>query len=876
MRQKNEDSSEEIQPVSSPGKALKTEIPNSLIKRLQGLGSHFCLVKTRGKDPSIGGKGWQKPENLLSAEDLRLQEHLKRGGNYGVVGGFGLVIVDTDIPELKEVVREKLPPTFTVESPGSHGWHSYFLCGLEKPIRLRDKNKENIGDIQGPGKMVVGPNSIHPNGGIYKIIDDRPLAQITRQQLIEAFKEFVVPDKEIEQIEVAARMEKHQLKVDLAILQIVPLSGLHKRGNEYFGPHPIHGSKTRQNFWVNPSKNCWHCFRHGSGGGPLLWLAVEEGLIDCSEAGSGALRGEIFKQVLQKARERGLIKTDLKKEAIGEETKKLSQADLLVKLALTHAKKLFHDDRQVPYIQLQNSDVLTTLRLRSREIKSWLAGLLWKTFEKAPNQEALGSALNVLEAQCQEGSRYKLYNRIAPGEDGSIWLDMADQKWRAIHITKEGWQIVDDSPILFRRYSHQKAILEPVRGGDIWELLEFANIKNEGDKLLYIVTSVTCLIPGIPHVIVILFGPQGSGKTCTLKVLRALVDPSQLDLLNLPRRERELVQNLDHHWCSFYDNVGRIPEWCSNVFCRAVTGAGVSKRALYTDDDDVIYSYHRCIGLTDINIAAERGDMLQRGLLLGLESIPKPQRKTEKELNLAFEKAYSRIFGAMLDVLVKAIQIYPMIKLGGLHRMADYVVWGCAITEALGKDKQAFLDAYEENVINQNLEMVRASPISDALMRLMEENPLGWEGTPSQLFTLLEEKAKELKISTRQKAWPKKPHVLTRRLNELAPSLPSIGYQIETTRTGKTRKISISSVKSVTSVTPKHEVGDGSDGNDGTFESFSEDVKECTRLESNIQGECAICKTRGRMDWTFTKHNDEWGLLCEVCGLMLNQQREEV
>jgi len=577
---------------------------------------------------------------------------------------------------------------------------------------------------------------------------------------------------------------------------------------------------------------------------------------------------------LNHARRGLLLKTDTAcsdfKPAEKEERAE-SQADQLVGLALENAEELLHDNRQVPYIRLHRSDALANVRLRSREVKSWLAGLLWKTYGKAPNQEALGSALNVLEAQCQEGSIYKLYNRIAPGEDGSIWLDMADEKWRALHITKDGWEIVDNPPILFRRYSHQNAISEPVRGGDVNEILEFANIKNEGDRLLYIVTVITILVPEIPHVIVILFGPQGSGKTWALRVMRALADPSQLDLLNLPRRERELIQNLDHHWCSFYDNVGRVPEWCSNVFCRAVTGAGVSKRALYTDDEDVIYNYYRCVGLTDINIAAERGDMLQRAVLLGLQAIPKIQRKTEKAMKEAFEKAHPHILGAMLDVLAKAIRIYPTMKLDGLHRMADYVVWGCAITEALGIDKQDFLDAYEQNVINQNLEMVRASPISDALIKLMEDNPDGWKGTPSQLFAELEEKAKDLKISTRQKAWPKKPHILSRRLNELEPSLPSVGYEIHTRRTGKNRLILIHAVTSVTNDTSKHDLSDSSDGNDSTRESFSVNVKTLLRLTTNTQGECAICKTRGRMDWTFTKHNDEWGLLCGRCGLELEE-----
>ena len=64
-----------------------------------------------------------------------------------------------------------------------------------------------------------------------------------------------------------------------------------KSGSEYFGSHPIHGSESGSNFWINPSKNMWHCFRCDSGGGPLAAIAVKEGIIDCSEANKGSLRG---------------------------------------------------------------------------------------------------------------------------------------------------------------------------------------------------------------------------------------------------------------------------------------------------------------------------------------------------------------------------------------------------------------------------------------------------------------------------------------------------------------------------------------------------------------------------------------------------------
>jgi len=280
-------------------------IPKSLASKLEPLGPHFIRMGKKGKNPI--DLGWNT--NPMSHNDMKLQEWLKEGGNYGVVGGFGIVIVEIDLQDLKAIVKEKLPETYTVESPGHKGWHLYYIASIENAIRLRDKDGENIGDIQGQGKCVVGPESTHPNGKIYKVIVDKPLAQVTREQLIEAFKEFVIPDQEIEQVSTAARMERTH-NIDIPLTRMLSLGGLRKRGDEYWGAHPTHGSKGGMNFWINTRKGVWHCFRHKSGGGSLLWLAVQEGIINCADARSGALRGEVFKQLLKVAVEHGYIDED--------------------------------------------------------------------------------------------------------------------------------------------------------------------------------------------------------------------------------------------------------------------------------------------------------------------------------------------------------------------------------------------------------------------------------------------------------------------------------------------------------------------------------------------------------------------------------------
>jgi len=285
------------------------KIPENFAKRIDALGPHFCLVK--GKDPSVSGKGWQTPEKLMYSNDPRLQKWLEEGGNYGVVCGYGITVVEADDSKIEEAITSKLPATLTVLSGGHKKPHSYFLCSFTecKPLINPDSPEhENLGHIKAQGGMVVGPGSIHPESKQpYVLLHDRPIAQITPEQLLEALKPFLIEKDKEDKIEVARNIEKSQANIDLSILSVVPLSQLQRQGDEYFGAHPVHGSETGRNFWVNPQKNVWHCFRHGTGGGPLLWLAVEEGIIRCEDAGPGALRGEIFRKVLERAVARGLI-----------------------------------------------------------------------------------------------------------------------------------------------------------------------------------------------------------------------------------------------------------------------------------------------------------------------------------------------------------------------------------------------------------------------------------------------------------------------------------------------------------------------------------------------------------------------------------------
>lgn len=89
------------------------------------------------------------------------------------------------------------------------------------------------------------------------------------------------------------------------IIDLLPdKAGFYSHGAQFKGTNPFHGSTTNNNFCIDKENNTWHCFRCGSGGGLLQYIAVLEGFIECHEARPGALRGKLFHQVLKIAQEK--------------------------------------------------------------------------------------------------------------------------------------------------------------------------------------------------------------------------------------------------------------------------------------------------------------------------------------------------------------------------------------------------------------------------------------------------------------------------------------------------------------------------------------------------------------------------------------------
>jgi hypothetical protein len=79
-----------------------------------------------------------------------------------------------------------------------------------------------------------------------------------------------------------------------------------------------------------------------------------------------------------------------------------------------------------------------------------------------------------------QGKEQEVFVRVA-FFDGAVWLDLGDREWHAMRITAEGWEVVADCPVAFRRTTGMLALPTPVRGGNINELQPFVNVASDTD-----------------------------------------------------------------------------------------------------------------------------------------------------------------------------------------------------------------------------------------------------------------------------------------------------------------------------------------------------------------------------------------------------------
>ena len=454
-------------------------------------------------------------------------------------------------------------------------------------------------------------------------------------------------------------------------------------------------------------------------------------------------------------------------------------ANMLKEMML--CEELFHTASGVASADFITDGHRETWPIRSKRFRTWLRRCYYQATGTAASAAAIGSALDLLEARAQFDAPERVVSIRVAEHAGCIYLDLADEHWRAVEIGPDGWRVLECPPVRFRRSPGMLPLPVPERGGSIEALRSFLNLSNENDFVLVVAWLLAALRPSGPYPLLAISGEQGSAKTVLSKLLRTLVDPNVAAVRALPREERELMIAANNGHVLAFDNLSSLSPWLSDAFCRLASGGSFAVRRLYTDDEEVFFKAARPILLNGIEEVISRPDLGDRAIFLTLAPISEAQRRPENELWREFEVARPRIFGALLDAVAHGLRAVGRVPRDRLPRMADFALWATACESALWPPG-TFARAYTSNLRAAIETIIEADPIANCVRAMMIDQAM-WTGSAADLLHLCAQTVRA-DISSGP-AWAKNPRALASRLRRAQTFLRTLGIEITFSREGR-------------------------------------------------------------------------------------------
>ena len=169
---------------------------------------------------------------------------------------------------------------------------------------------------------------------------------------------------------------------------------------------------------------------------------------------------------------------------------------MLIDMSL--CEELFHTAAGTAYAEILVDGHRETWPIRSKRFRGWLRRHYYAATGDAASAAEIRSALDLLEARAQfDGPERAVHVRIAE-HAGHIYLDLADEHWRAVEIGPDGWRVIGCPPVRFRRPAGMLPLPVPQQGGSIEALASFLNLASRDDFVLVVAWLSAALRPGGP------------------------------------------------------------------------------------------------------------------------------------------------------------------------------------------------------------------------------------------------------------------------------------------------------------------------------------------------------------------------------------------
>ena len=169
-------------------------------------------------------------------------------------------------------------------------------------------------------------------------------------------------------------------------------------------------------------------------------------------------------------------------------------------------EELFHTPSGVAFADFITEGHRETWPIRSKRFRTWLRRCYYHASGSAPSAAAIRSALDLFEARAQFDGPERAVNTRVAEHAGRIYLDLADEHWRAVAIGPDGWRVIGCPPVRFRRAPGMLPLPVPERGGSIEGLRSFLNLSNQNEFVLVVAWLLAALRSSGPYPLLAISG----------------------------------------------------------------------------------------------------------------------------------------------------------------------------------------------------------------------------------------------------------------------------------------------------------------------------------------------------------------------------------
>jgi hypothetical protein len=336
--------------------------------------------------------------------------------------------------------------------------------------------------------------------------------------------------------------------------------------------------------------------------------------------------------------------------------------------ALKDTLYLFRTPDGIPFVRIPEGIIYP--------VHGGLRGYLWKQFEdqysKAPDKEARAKLLESCEHTAVLGENvHPVFTRVGH-QEGKVYVDLGRPDWHVVEMTQQGWSILPEAPVYFRRPSTLQPLPLPVKGENLQALLQpCLQLDHETvEKIGAFMVGAYLPVGSLVHLMISALA--GSGKTVLARILQKSIDPHSVPPRGLPKNPEDLFIAALNCFVLPIDNVSALSNDFSDALCRLSTGDGFGKRKFYTEFGEIALAVKRPVMLTGITDVVRREDLAGRCLFVHLQ--PRKDYISERKLEARFHECHPAILGALFDHVAQALAA-PYDDAPCNTRLVDWYYW---------------------------------------------------------------------------------------------------------------------------------------------------------------------------------------------------------